>query len=325
VKATEQAPDLAARALTLTRMDTWESTASSIAFAPAQPPAHHRQTESSSSPLSGVPMQEEEEEEEEDEEDSFEDSFDLVRRPSGGGRMSKLSRTLGAEFGSGFGGPGVSVPPPGALHRPTTSVASTTTSLSYGYGASLLQRAASTSTASHSSVWDAAEYGPQPPAYRAMRSTCGAAQTPCYPHPDGPNRHLEDSDNDDSAVLSLPGSRSARSSTSSGLGEVHVQPAFELSDSDAESDAEYDWRADTPTPARLAPYSNTNTDAGADSRANTPLPASAQRFASPFQTMPLFVVPGPWEPAPAPTAASTGEWNEADMQAVIRALRGLRA
>ncbi|KAJ7796084.1 hypothetical protein B0H14DRAFT_2916704, partial [Mycena olivaceomarginata] len=213
-------------------------------------------------------------------------------------------RTLGAEFGSGFGGPGVSVPPPGALHRPTTSVAGTTTSLSYGYGASLLQRDGFDFHLDPLVSVGRGRVRPPPKAYRAMRSTSTTTTPRSSPSP----------------------ARAARAARlSSGLGEVHVQPAFELSDSDAESDAEYDGRADTPTPARLAPYSNTNTDAGADSRAHTPLPASAQRFASPFQTMPLFVVPGPWEPAPAPTAASTGEWNEADMQAVIRALRGLRA
>ncbi|KAJ7352077.1 hypothetical protein DFH08DRAFT_956887 [Mycena albidolilacea] len=173
--------------------------------------------------------------------------------------------------------------------QPGPSVASTTTSLglSYGYGSSLLHATSIHSSDYRREVCDAAEAE-----FRA-RNTCSESPSP-PPRPGGPNGHpdletenfAEDYDTVSvSQTLSLPGSRSSTSS-GSGSGDVPVQPAFEL-DLDTDAAAEYDGRADAPTPRSYA-----------ESR--------AERFVSPSQMIPLFVVPSPCprEPAPAPASAA---------------------
>ncbi|KAK7055785.1 hypothetical protein R3P38DRAFT_3170451 [Favolaschia claudopus] len=170
-----------------------------------------------------------------------------------------------------------------------------------------------------------------------------------------------DDDDDVSEILSLSPNRcDPRNSVQSiSSGEIHVQPRLDFDD----TDSEYASRSHTPT--RFAPYgpysrggtpppghmqpcfeedddihpyrSRTDTSTGlaphapgSHSRGGTPtpLPDDKQRFESPFQTMPLFVVP--WEPAPPAGDDEDmtrhewlGEWNQDDVQSVSRSLRTL--
>ncbi|KAJ7434309.1 hypothetical protein B0H11DRAFT_2118654 [Mycena galericulata] len=122
--------------------------------------------------------------------------------------------------------------------------------------------------------------------------------------------------------------------------EIHFMPARGNAKADDDDNTAFEfYRALTPTPtsAQLRSYAPATADADADT--------DVKRFNSPFQVIPLFVVPapGPWEPAAAYAEQQeqdeqlyeqldeeeedewTGEWNREDMQSVIRKLRNLKS
>ncbi|KAJ7822696.1 hypothetical protein B0H13DRAFT_356839 [Mycena leptocephala] len=323
--------DLSASALT--RTDTRFSEISSIAFAPPETQRHQK-------PINPDPLM--------PSNTSFTsiDSWDAHLAHQQSNRINKLARTLGADFSfpgkinsNGPHGPldaqaaklarrsSISVP-----STPLDDIASHSSRRQSSYG-SLVQPAQNDSASStHSSdhrreVWDLSEHQPSPYIYGARNITDSPTQgyypappRPPQAYPDAPeydedDDYLEDED-EVSEILSLSQSDDPRFSLNSqSSGEVHVQPPFEIE----ETDSEY-GRAQTPT--RFAPYS--------DSRGETPLPDDKQRFESPFQTMPLFVLP--WEPTHRPSGPAadelanewSGEWNQKDMQSVIRSLRTLK-
>lgn len=323
--------DLSASALT--RTDTRFSEISSIAFAPPETQRHQK-------PINPDPLM--------PSNTSFTsiDSWDAHLAHQQSNRINKLARTLGADFS--FPGKTNSNGPHGPLDAqavklarrssisvpsaPLDEIASHSSRRQSSYG-SLVQPAQNDSASStHSSdhrreVWDSSEHQPSPYIYGARNITDSPTQgyypappRPPQAYPDAPeydedDDYLEDED-EVSEILSLSQSDDPRFSLNSqSSGEVHVQPPFEIE----ETDSEY-GRAQTPT--RFAPYS--------DSRGETPLPDDKQRFESPFQTMPLFVLP--WEPTHRPSGPAadelanewSGEWNQKDMQSVIRSLRTLK-
>ncbi|KAJ7657767.1 hypothetical protein DFH06DRAFT_454028 [Mycena polygramma] len=276
--------DLTANALT--RTDTQFSTVSSLAFAPA--PTSPRQRELSPQP-SIASM----------------DSWDAHLAQRQTNTTNKLTRTLGADFvlpgGSNSASP---VRPDYSARRRS------------GFG-SLMQHLQTNSLSSLSSSNSRENQAPDD--YR--RSPHGSED---IHNPDdsleGPEHPTDDAylSDDVSEILSFTPSTDPRFSLSSdsiSSGQIHVQPRLDL---DSETDSDYARRL-TMTPTQFAAYSDS------DSRQHTPTPDDKQRFESPFQTMPLFV--RPWEPTAADELASqewSGEWNQRDMQSVIRSLRTLK-
>ncbi|KAJ7764233.1 hypothetical protein B0H16DRAFT_1526421 [Mycena metata] len=243
---------------------------------------------------------------------------------------SKLTRTLGTDFN--FGG----VQTAKFAHRLSSSVPElplediATTSSKYStrrqssYG-SLLQHSRDNSSFSTLSSdygnfrregWDSNDYCPFPN-MDTLRSPNPSSSSPHYPAPPRPPQAFPESpeyDGDDaSEILSFRESSDLNFSLySQSSAELNVQPHFEMQDTDDEYD-----RSRALTPTQFAPPSRAETPLFSDDR---------QRFESPFQVMPLFVVP--WEPAgtsPDNAAQGSGEWNQTDMQSVIQSLRTLRS
>ncbi|KAJ7018922.1 hypothetical protein C8F04DRAFT_1404607 [Mycena alexandri] len=242
---------------------------------------------------------------------------------------SKLARTLGTDFSFGWAQTGkfarrssISVPEsPIDDTNTTSSEYSMRRQSSYG---SLLQHSRDISSVSthssnygsfHREVWDSNEYGPSS-RMDALRSPTPSSSSH-YPTPPRPPQAFPDApeyDGDDaSEILSFHESDDLSfSHFSYSSAEINVQPHFEIQDTDDEYD-----RSRTLTPTQFAPPSRAETPLFSDDR---------QRFESPFQVMPLFVVP--WEPAgtSADDVAQSwsGEWNQKDMQSVIQSLRTLK-
>ncbi|KAJ6577610.1 hypothetical protein B0H19DRAFT_1120662 [Mycena capillaripes] len=317
----------------LTRTDSRFSTVSSIAFAPAPTMPYPKPISPDPTPsIASV------------------DSWDAHLAHQQSNRISKLTRTLGADFDfpgkSRLNGPQAPLDPRAAklARRSSVSVPDTpldnTPSSRLDYSArrqssygSLVQQARNdpplARSSSHREVWESDEYRHSPD----MRNNTDSPSTGYYPAPPRPSQaypdaldyldeteYLEDEEyfeEDVSEILSLNQSDDPRFSLNSeSSAQVHVQPRFEIEDTDSEY-----GRVLTPT--LFAPHSD-------DSRVATPLPDNKQRFESPFQTMPLFVLP--WEPTDRPSGPAadglaqewSGEWNERDMQSVIRSLRTLK-
>ncbi|KAJ6603546.1 hypothetical protein DFH09DRAFT_1124570, partial [Mycena vulgaris] len=178
-------------------------------------------------------------------------------------------------------------------------------------------------------VWDADDYRPAAQTYIA-RPVTPAALYPALPPPSPAFAFYATNggdDDDDDEVLTFEASAESADMPFSfqmqSSGELHVQPRFSLAET-GKDDSEYAERdrkrdregeeAQTPTP--FAPFARADTSFADD-----------KRLASPFQVMPLFVVP--WEPAGAGAGTPaqqewTGEWNRGDMQSVIKLLRDLK-
>ncbi|KAJ7478899.1 hypothetical protein FB451DRAFT_1240164 [Mycena latifolia] len=263
-------------------------------------------------------------------------------------QQSKLSRTLGADFG--FSGLGQHAPkalklarraslrgpaaPPPPMPIPDHSRGARHQS-SYGSISGSVRPSESDSLGFHREVWDADDYRPAPYSragtpYAFARPDTAQTEYPAPPRPPQAFPDEPATEDDVSEVLTFDDDVSASTDAfddaagprfsfrSHSSGEIHVQPRFSLSDSTDADEYEYDrTAAQTPTPF---------------GRAETPLEdekpfdplTDSERFESPFQTMPLFVV-SPWDPKPRPADEWTGEWNRTDMQSVIQSLRQLRA
>ncbi|KAJ7231391.1 hypothetical protein B0H12DRAFT_1223394 [Mycena haematopus] len=292
-KAKADVPDLSENALT--RTDTQYSTVSTIAFAPAERQTHQR-------PISPDPLTPS------NTSIASVDSFDAHLAHLQANRANKLARTLGDDFH--FHGTMMA----NGRHPQMPGSAKLARSSSASVGNA--PRESQVPSAEHS-LYQQSSYGSlvtrrtdSPVPYSPMPSRSPQA------HPDAP-QYLDDSEDFDeyteddvSEMFTLPQSddgpqHSLRSMSSC---EMHVQPRLEV-----ETDSEY-GRADTPT--QFTSYADSY---GSE---ETPSPAAMQRFDSPFQTMPLFVVP--WEPVGEPQAWS-GEWNQKDMQSVIQSLRTLKS
>ncbi|KAF7335692.1 hypothetical protein MVEN_02224600 [Mycena venus] len=343
-KAQAAAVDLSTNALT--RTDTRESrfsTISSIAFAPAEIQPHQRPISPDPPPL--MPPSN-------NSVDSFE-AVHLAKQQSS--RMSKLTRTLGAEFGefsNNLTGNGRQAQmDPRTANRSSVSVPNAplyslddSIRQRSNYGSLMRTDSVTTynSTDHRREVWDSADYQPQ--VYQVRTTDSSTSYYPEAPRPpqasssapppiDDDSETFEDyidnyPDDDVSEILSLPhtittddDARYSLSTISMSSAEIHVQPRFEFEfgETDSEYGGGYGEYGRTHTPTRFAPGSSPG-----DSRGGTPLPDDKQRFESPFQTMPLFVVP--WEPAhPAGDDLEwSGEWNQKDMQSVIQSLRTLK-
>ncbi|KAJ7685877.1 hypothetical protein B0H17DRAFT_1073097 [Mycena rosella] len=318
----------------LTRTDTRDSTASSINF--ASPAARQHQKPINPDPFdfsgaSGAPSV--------PSRASPNGSTSSFQTTSSDGRharqQSKLGRTLGADFGSAGMNwsqrqkdiqvaklarrSSISVPSPRATESPRSDHFARRQS-SYGQLSGFLPPDDSDEPLVHHEVWDSNNY--RPAVYLADPKT----SQPQYPTPP-PAQALPDdpyyTEDDISEVLTFDASDESAgprfSSYSQSSGEIHVQPRFVLEDTDDDESQYEPGQMQTPTPF-----------AAHDSRPETPT-ADEKRFDSPYQVMPLFVVP-PWEPKARPAGAAAeelsqewvGEWNRTDMQSVIHSLRQLR-
>ncbi|KAJ6549573.1 hypothetical protein DFH09DRAFT_1169048 [Mycena vulgaris] len=315
--------ELTAKALT--RTDTRDSTVSSIQFIPASTRAHQKPISTAPGPSRrpSTPSR-----------FSFQSTSSDERKAR---RQSKLARTLGAGFAdhaqavklSRRSSVSISSLPAAVTSSPQHSARRQS---SYGSILEFLPPsdplAASHSDSHHREVWDADNYRPAAQTYVAHPVT-PAALYPAPPPPPSafPEAPFCTNDDDDSEVLTFkPSAEFADKRFSFQMqssGELHVQPRFSLVETDtddakyAEREREREWdRGEAQTPTSFAPFA----------RADTPL-ADDKRFASPFQVMPLFVVP--WEPAGAGARTPaqqewTGQWNRGDMQSVIMSLRDLK-
>ncbi|KAF7375375.1 hypothetical protein MSAN_00425000 [Mycena sanguinolenta] len=297
-KAKADAPHLSGTALT--RTDTLSSTVSSVVFAPTESPIHQRPISpdplaSSSGSIASY--------------DSFEAHLERMQAQ----RANKLARTLGGDF---------------PFHGTMTA---------NGRQRQVAPQTAMLAPSSSLSVGNAPRGRPGFPAGYTLRqkSSCGSLLTqdslvqysPIPSHPpqafldapqysDDSETFVDDTEDDVSDILSFCQSdgsaqRSLRSTVSSA--EMHVQPHLDID----ETDSEYE-RAHTPT--RFTPY--TDSYGSGEALPTDPM----QRFESPFQTMPLFVVP--WDPSLVGDDSSqawSGEWNQKDMQSVIQSLRTLKS
>ncbi|KAJ7124702.1 hypothetical protein C8R46DRAFT_81903 [Mycena filopes] len=251
---------------------------------------------------------------------------------------SKLARTLGAEvpFQWGIGAQAarmarrssVSVPESPAPTDTDATTASSSARRQSSYGSLLLQHSRDNSSTSLSSEYRGDVWEPEE-GYK--RSTPGTPPFGAYyPAPPSPflaalnpdSSEYEDDADDASEILSFHADHDIE------FASLYSDPpetddGYGFGDGDGEDGFEFEFGG-----GALTPMGGT--------RAGTPVSIALsaedrQRFESPFQVMPLFVLP--WEPAasaPQPDdgreegGAWGGEWNRADMQVVIRGLRGLR-
>ncbi|KAJ7764136.1 hypothetical protein DFH07DRAFT_812042 [Mycena maculata] len=230
------------------------------------------------------------------------ESSTIVRLQSN--RSQKLARTLGADFGAA-GAMWTSAPE--SLQEPRPAMErrfsfSTAAPPSHNSIHSLHSSYASTHSLQFDysdlsgDVWDGDSH--QMDLARAETPTPSTPSSP-LPLPAAPEECDGASEDASSDITSLDSPVDLRFSfPSDSSDQIHVRPRFTLDDTDTED--EYDRAlAQTPT-------------------------AVDKRFSSPFQVMPLFVVPA-WEPTVRPPGDEwTGEWNRRDMQSVIQSLRHLK-
>ncbi|KAJ7091022.1 hypothetical protein C8R44DRAFT_817644 [Mycena epipterygia] len=271
-------------------------------------------------------------------------------------RMDKLARTLGAEVA--FPGTSMSVSVPTPAHHAHMDRQSS-------YGSSFSSNSIS-SFPTPSSIPSPLEYAAPPQRPPRVFPTDSAfpadpyAKFPVFPTHPLPHSvdHEADLESDDaSEILAFstfsadepPATQERFSYRSQSSGEIHVQPRFSLSSGESyahsaelyaqdeydpnEFDVEYvRANAQTPTPADRGDDGQGDEEEVEVGEVRFADPDDEKRFASPFQVMPLFVVP-PWEPRPVTPAhlregeqqhGWTGEWNRKDMQSVIQSLRHLK-